>query len=351
MALFSMRRASGDYGKQVFLHQLSFCIRSNIDMRESLDVCMKGCRGTMKKRLKRVKSAIEDGKSLSKALRENAPRMFPQSFYGILEAGEASGTLVETLQLLDDRLWDTMSFKWRLSGIIMYPLLVLLICVAAMLFLLLQVVPTFQEIFSDLGGKLPAPTSALLSGGHFFISHFFSFIVFSLGAVVALAILMSVAKRNASLNAILLRFPFFGLFMYHSNLHSIASLLSILMKAGATAYDALSLCETDALWPAFRKACREMRAELSEGKSFSDAVSGQKIFSPTFIWLATVGEQRGDLAGSFNSIREFEEAQLRHISGLLPRLFEPAMIVLVGVGIGFAIVAMWLPLLELPSLL
>lgn len=130
-----------------------------------------------------------------------------------------------------------------------------------------------------------------------------------------------------------------------------SGLMSMLMRAGMPVLDALALCEGDAMWPTFRKAVKETGRDVAEGKSFSEALVAQKIFPETFLWLASVGEQKGDLAGSLSQFADFEKERMRAKMQMFPRIILPILIVTMGFGIGSLIIAMWLPVLGMPSLL
>ncbi len=330
---------------------MSSFVDAGIDLLQAFDVFLKECPPGMRKTIGKVKKALEEGQPLSEALRTHAPKMFPVSFYAALEVGEKSGALADTLKLVDRQYEDMVFLKRRITGMIFYPVFVLSLCAGVTLFLLLNVVPTFAEIFGDLGGSLPFPTRALVMFKSLFWNHALLSIFALACALISIRAFLSLARRASPFSKILFRIPFLGPIAYHSNLFRFSSLMTLLLASGLSVHEALSLCENDATWPVFKNAIGAMGRDMAEGKAFSDTLVAQEIFSPTLVWLVAVGEQRGNMTDSFKAAAEHEMAILQYASGLLPSLFRPVTVVVMGAIIGFAIVALWLPILKMPNLL
>ena len=337
------------YWKRAFLCRLRSCVKGGIDLPRSLEICLKErLPSRMRWALGKVKAEVEEGQPFSGALRRHAPGLFPKTFFGAIEIGEESGTLADILEMLDRQFEDMAFQRWTILKSIFYPTIVLIFCFSLISFSLTKVTPTFAEIYSDLGGTLPAATQAVANTNIIIVLLLWCLIPYALVSIFFFSFL---ARRVSLFNRLLLLIPFFGPLIYHGNMYMFSSLMSMLIRAGMPVSDALSLCEGDAVWPAFRKAIEETGRDVSEGKSFSEALTPRKAFSSTFLWLASVGERRGDLADSLSSIADFEREQIREKARLFSQIVQPVLILLMGLGIGFLIVAMWLPVLDMPFLL
>jgi len=338
--------------RYVFLRQLSAYVDAGIDLPHAIQASATGIpHFRMKKALQRVKEAIEEGQSLSEALREHAPRMFPKTFNEIIEIGEKSGTLRDVLKMLDGYYDNMRNLRRRIIGTTIYPLMVSIVGIHMFFFLLIRVVPTFAEIYADMEAHLPAPTQMLIDLSRFIRFNVLLWTSVLLCALLALCFFIFLAQRTSFFSKIFLRIPFFGPLRYHTNLFSFSTILSILLESDTPTHEALSLCEGDAVWPIFGSSIREMRALVSEGKPLSEAVAQQRLFSPTFLWFVSVGEQRGELAASMRTISEYELIRIEDMGARFQHIFEPVTVIAMSLVIGFIVVAVGSPILGTSSLL
>jgi type II secretory pathway component PulF len=305
----------------------------------------------MRKKLQRIRTAIEEGQSLSGALEKHAPKMFPKAVKKAIEAGERSGTLAEVLKMLDGYCDDLLNLRRKAKAVMIYPTILSIVFIGSIFFYYVRIFPTFAEIYADLGSGLPAATQVLIDLRGYITGHPLS-LALALGCILlALISFVYLARRISFLSKLFLRIPFFGTQRYHANLFSFSSMMSILVNSGAPTHEALSLCEGEMSWPIVGKSIRQVRMLVSEGMPFSEACAEEKLFSPTFRWLISVGEQRGDLAGSLSTISEFEMARMQDIFERFQRVFEPAFVIVMSLGIGFMIVASALPILRIGYLM
>jgi len=276
--------------------------------------------------------------------------MLPMPLFGVLEIGEKSGGLARALKLVDEELVSRRARRNRAVSLLIYPIMVCFIAFGIIMFLLLKVIPTFAEIFHDLGGALPPLTQALVNLSCFIRSNALMLGLLFGGSLVGLFLFFSLARRIAVLGRILLKIPYFGTIVYHDNNRSFSKLLSVLLKMGTPVHDALSFCESDAVWACYRESIVQARQDVAEGKTLSEAIGGQKLFSPTFRWLVAVGEQTGDLVMTLESIEEYEKECIQCNASMLATLFEPVLLLCSSFFVGFIVVSMWFPVLTIADL-
>ena len=336
---------------RLFLHVLSKYVYAGIDLPRAIEATTKTVTHFgMKRSLQRVKTAIEGGQSLSEAMREHAPKMFPKTFYSIIEIGEMTGTLRNVLKTLDSYYKNSELLRQKVLATITYPIMILLVASGITLFLLIRIVPILQEIYTDMGAVLPTPTHMLLALGKLMRTHAL-FLAIGLGcAACAIMLFAFLARRTTLFSRILLWIPLVGSQSYHVNQFHLSALMSILLDSGISVHEALSLCEGDMTLPVFRRSIRKMRNSVAEGKSLSETMAAQRLFSRTFLWLITVGEQKGDLPSSLRIISEHEKSRVEDSIVWAFSVLEPATIIVSSLVIGFTVVAAWLPILQVSHL-
>jgi type IV pilus assembly protein PilC len=346
-------QSSGRGWRYHFLHQLSSCVYAGMSLQEAVRASLQRGPFNMRRTLRKVGPALAEGQTLSEALLFSAPKLFPRSFYAMIEIGEMTGTLADVLKLLEDRYEQTVSSRIKLSRVFMYPTMVLSIGTLIILFLLVKVVPTFAEIFHDLGSALPYPTQVLVDLSDSFMDYYlFFFLTFFLFMFILLIrLVLAIFKVDVNfLSWVGRSTPFLGRLMHHDNMLRFSSLMSTLLATGMSPHEALSLCESEAMHPLIIRAVKGARMEVAGGRSLSEAISAQPVFSPTLAWLISVGEQKGELAESFNAFVEIERARIRDMLEMFRRFFEPAVLLLMSCVVSYVVVAMWLPVLKISEL-
>jgi type IV pilus assembly protein PilC len=338
-----------------FLHQLSAYVNAGMSLQESVRVSLRQGSFNMRRALRDVEPALDEGQTLSDALLLSAPRIFPRPFYAMMKIGEMTGTLAEILRLLEKQYDEATSSRVRIIRALIYPAMVLTVGSSIVVFLLVKVLPTFAEIFHDLGSALPLPTRILVGISGVFLDYsLFPFVCLALLLLFLLLLktLFWLFRVNASpLGWIWRRLPFIGQLMHHGDLFRFSSLMSALFSTGMSAHEALSLCESGPMHQSIRNAVKTARMKVAGGSSLSEAISTQQVFSSTLAWLVSVGEQKGELADSFKAFAEMERARINEMLELFRRLFEPAILLSMSCVVSFVVVALWLPVLKISELI
>lgn len=167
----SFRRYSS-YWRYMFLHQLSACVEAGIALPRAIEFCAReSLPRRMRAAMKKIKAALEDGQLLSDALRRYAPTMLPRSLCGVVAIGEESGQLSDALKIISRRYLSLMSQRQKAVAMLVYPIILIAVSILIVSFLLIKVIPTCAEIYSDLGGQLPLPTQVLLNVSNFILSN------------------------------------------------------------------------------------------------------------------------------------------------------------------------------------
>jgi len=336
--------------RKAFLHQLAACVEAELNLSSSLEICLReNFPRDMKTAIRKVMASIDEGEYLADALRNHAPGLLPKSFCGILQIGEKSGQLAESLRILEKGYEDIQRIKRRAIGITMYPCMLGLVSMGIHLFLIIRVIPTFAEIYSDLNASLPAPTRILISLADILIANLSVLIPAFLLVVVAPILLLRLSQKIFLLNKLLFAAPFFGAAVYHWNVFHFCTLLSMLLRSGMPIDEALSLYGNEAGWPVFARAAKSVRQDTLNGETFSDSLKRAGIFSPTLIWFSANGEQRGDISAALASASEYETSIMEDWA-MRVQMLEPVGILAASLVIGFVVVSMMIPVFGLPKI-
>ena len=343
-------RTGGRAWRQVFLSQMASYVDAGLSLTDSVEACMASYPKRYRCSLRKIKGALEEGCPLSEALTRQRQLVFPQAYRSILETGERTGALADTLKALDSRQKDARTLKVKIAGAIAYPVLVVLFCFMITIFLLVKAVPTFSEIFSDLGASLPPSTQTIIDLGAYALGHA-CLLALIPGAFISLLVFLSLRRKVDLFGRIFVRIPGVGRLALRYDLLYFSTMMSILMESGLASSEALSLCGTEAFYPPLRDAADKVTLDVRKGESFGDAIAKQKAFPPTFTWLVSTGEQAGALAESFQALADFERARIERALTIFRRYFQPSALILLSLAVGFIVISMWLPIFKVSSLI
>lgn len=336
-------------GKDIvlFTTQLVSLIESGVNILKSLGII---CEQTPNKYLKEVvsdiASKIKAGKSLSEAL-THYPRLFSNLYVAMVHSGEAGGTLEQTLKALAEFLEKEDEFKNSLRAALVYPAFIFSISAFTVLVLLGFVIPRLVTMFEDMGQILPLPTRILISISTFFRSYWWCILI-TFGIMLFLLRRTLASEQGRLLwDKGKLKLKIFGEIILKTEISRFARTLSLLLSSGtAVVYSldtAISVVENKSL----KLELQKIKDQVSGGFSLSQGFKNSKLF-PVFVTnIVTVGEETGTLEKSLVRIADGYEKDVDRSLKTLTRLLEPIIILVMGVIVGFIVLAMLLPIFQI----
>lgn len=207
------------------------------------------------------------------------------------------------------------------------------------------------EISADMGASLPLRTQALMTLSSFIRSNALTICFLLACTLFCLYAFLHLSRRIEFLGRIFIRIPYVGMLVYHEHNMLFSMLMSMLLNVGTTIHEALLLCESDAVWAFYRQSIARVRKAVSEGKNLSEAIREQKIFSPTFRWLVSVGDHNGDMISMLDAIGEYETEYVKNRILIFENICEPALLLCISLVVGIMVVLMWLPLSSIGELI
>ena len=296
--------------------------------------------------LREVRHDVEAGRSLAGALGEH-PAVFNGLFVGMVAAGEVGGVLDTVLARLADALERTDRLSRKVRGALMYPAVVLLVAVSALLVLLEFVIPTFQEMFAASDLPLPLPTRMVIGLSEGVRTYWWLAPVLAGGGWVALARAGASPRGRLALDRAALALPVVGRLCRKMVMARFARTLGTLVASGVTILEALEITAAGVGNRVVRDAVMSSRASIAGGDTIAAPLRASGVFPPMVLEMIHVGEQTGGLDAMLAKIADFYDDEVGRAVDALLAAFEPAMVTLLGIVVGGMIVSMYLPVFDM----
>jgi len=295
-----------------------------------------------------VRNDIESGSSLSAAMAKHS-KVFSSLFVNMVRAGESSGMLDEILDRLAEYLEKTSSLQKKVKSAMVYPAIVSAMAIAITALLLLKVVPIFKVIFEGFGSKLPAPTMFLINLSDALQRYFILIVIAIAGLIFAFNRYASTDRGKLRIDAFMLKLPVFGLLLRKVAISKFTRTLATLIKAGVPILSALEIVGKTSGNRVVEVAIDSVRNNVREGESIAEPLAKSKIFPPMVTRMVSVGEQSGELEKMLSKIADFYDDQVDAAVGALTSMIEPLIIAFLGIVIGSIVIAMFLPIFKLTT--
>jgi type IV pilus assembly protein PilC len=337
----------------VFTRQMATMIDAGLPLVKSLEVLSSQQNNQkFKNIISLVKEEVESGSAFADALSKH-PNAFDSLYVSMARAGEAGGVLDVVLLRLAIYLEKMEAIKRRVKGALIYPAIVVLVAILVLSLVIIFVVPTFAEVFKDLGTTLPALTQYVIDLS-FFARNNILFIIGSIGVILTLIVLLyrrSIRVRRIFDN-FLLKLWIVGDLRLKIIIARFSRTLATLIAGGIPILDGLEITSKAAGNIVVEEAILEARKSVSEGQTLAQPLSIRpQIFTPMVVQMISVGEQTGGLEEMLNKIGDFYDDEVDVAIAALMSALEPAIIVFLGATVGVIVISMYLPMFHLISTL
>jgi type IV pilus assembly protein PilC len=335
----------------IFTRQLATLIDSGLPLLRGLTVLGKQEPDVvLRKTIGKLADTVQGGSTFSDALGQH-PKIFNKLYVNMVKAGELGGVMELVLVRLADFQEKAQKLKNKVVSAMFYPVIVLVIAIAIMAFLLVYIVPKFEQIFADmLGGKpLPGLTQFVIGTSNFVKGN----ILLIVGAVVVVAILYNVLARTkggrAFIDAVKLKTPLFGDLIKKGAISRFTRTLGTLVTSGVPILQALNITRDTAGNVVLANAIQHVHDSVKEGESIVAPLEKSGIFPPMVVSMIDVGEETGQLPEMLLKIADVYDDEVDNTVAGLTSLLEPIMIVFLAVVVGTIVIALFLPLISIIS--
>lgn len=286
---------------------------------------------------------IDGGLSLSKSL-EKYPQVFPRLYISLIKAGEASGNLDTILVKLADSLEEQVEFKSKIKGALIYPAMILLAMVGVIGIMIVFVIPQMKEVYVGLGAELPLMTQALIGLSDFVVEKWYIVILLTVAGLYAYRWFSKTLRGRYILADLYAKMPIFGKLSTQVQLTSYIETMSLLVSSGVPILDALDIAKETLSNIRFQEASAAVSRSIEKGMTMAEAVKRQPVFPVILPQMISIGEETGKLDEVLAKVgRSFSEESSNTVKNLSTAL-EPLIMIFLGVGVGFLILALIMPI-------
>lgn len=336
----------------VFTRQFATMIDAGLPLVQALDILSTQVENKfLAKTLATIKDDVESGSTYADALKKH-PKAFTELYANMVAAGESGGILDTILNRLAAYIEKAMKLKKKVKGAMVYPIVVSSIAVLCIAIIMIFVVPTFSKMFTQMGGSLPLPTLFVIKISNFLAGIGGVMVLITLiGAGVAYKQIRKTEKGQAATDKIFLRLPIFGVLLRKVAVAKFTRTLGTLISSGVPILDGLEITAKTAGNKVIEYAVMDVRSAVSEGKTLAEPLVKSKVFPPMVTHMIAVGESTGALDSMMNKIADFYDDEVDNAVSNLTAMMEPMLMVFLGGSVGFIVIAMYLPIFKLITLI
>ena len=335
----------------VFSRQFATMINSGLSLLRALNILSEQTENPNFARvIAEVRSDVEKGMSLSQAVAKH-PKVFKRLYVAMIRAGEIGGVLDSVLLRLAENLEKDLTLRQKIKSAMTYPAVVFCLVILIMIGMLIFVVPTFKNLYRDLGGDLPLPTRVLVALSDKAKQFWYMGAALMIGSFVGLRRGVNTEKGRGRWDALKLRAPIFGQLVHKSALSRFSRTLSVLMRSGVPILQSLEIVQETVNNVVVSNAVRDVAASVKEGESIAKPLERHEIFPPMVVQMIAVGEETGALDTMLAKISDFYDQEVEATVEALTSLIEPVLIAVMGVVVGGMVVALYMPMFNIINLI
>ena len=337
----------GSHDLNVFTEQLATLVKSKVPLFEAINILSSQTENAgLKQIISSISAELKDGKTLSEAL-SKFPRVFPLLYVNLVRSGESGGVLDETLTRLAKFREEQEEVKANISSALAYPIFITIVGVLTVIVLLTFGIPRLVSMFSEAKQALPLPTRILISISNGIRNYWY-------WGLILIALLVSMLKqeqvtkkKKAVLDKIILRLPIFGNFNKKAMLAEFTRTFALLLANGVPVLEALQITVPTINNEIFKLELEKVHGDIIVGTPLSQSMKKSSWFPPFLTNMIAVGERGGNLQEVLLEVAVFYEREVRKINKIMTSLLEPAIILVMGLIVGFIVMAMLLPIFEI----
>jgi len=333
-----------------FTRQLATMVNAGLPITESLLILKNQARGAaLKEMLSQILADVQEGQSLSSAIGKY-PNVFSPTYIALLKAGEAGGVLDNVLSRLSDNMEKQVEFKGKVKGALIYPVIVVIGMVLVAAIMMIFVIPKMLSLYSEFGAELPGPTKILMSVSGFFAKFWWLMLIIIAFGINFLITYRKTKTGRRKIDELVLKIPIFGDLQRQVALTELTRTLSLLVGAGVSILEALGILSQISGNAVIGDALEDSARHVEKGFPLAYAFSKHPEAFPYILsQMVAVGEETGKMSEVLAKVSHIFEVESDQKVKALTSAIEPIVMVVLGVGVGFLVIAVILPIYNLTS--
>ncbi len=335
----------------VFTRQMATMIDAGLPLVQSLELIASQAENpVLAKVLKDVRASVEGGENFSDALRKH-PKVFGDLYVNMVAAGEAGGVIDSILNRLAKYIEKSIGLKRKVKTAMIYPAVIVSVAVIVVTIMLVWVIPVFAKLFGDFGADLPMLTQMVINLSYFMRRNFL-WIAIAVGATgYGFVRYYNTEAGRKQIDSIALKAPIFGPLIQKVAVAKFTRTLGTLISSGVNLMDGMDITAKSAGNKTIEMAINRVRQEISAGKTIAEPLGKERVFPKMVVSMLAVGESTGSMDAMLNKIADFYDDEVDVAVNNLTAMLEPLFIVILGAAVGTLVIAMYLPIFKMASVI
>jgi len=334
--------------KMTFFHQLSTLISSGTPLLQAVQIGAEQSQSTkMRAVLEDIAARVASGSSLHVAV-GNHPKVFLHHWIEVIRTGEVTGQMSLVLAELNKQIQDARATRRKVTGAMMYPIILICVCIGCVTAMLWFVVPVFAKMFQEMGAELPAITQGVVNASNF-IAKYGIFVVMALGAgVFAFRWWFNTDSGRRHVTGVMMGLPMVGELCVQSAMYQFASNIALLLKSGVPMLETLGVLEgVFYTSPVYREALERVHTRVAAGRPLAISLEETGLFTSMVSNMVRIGEQSGQLSLVMEQIAPYYKEKMEALIGKVTKLMEPLIIVFMGSTVAGLMLSIYMPMFEM----
>jgi len=331
----------------IFTEQLATLVKSKVPLFEAINILATQTENpALKNIIVSVSNSLKDGRTLSEAL-SKYPQVFPLLYINIIRSGETGGVLDSTLNRLAKFREDEEELRANITSALAYPIFIIIVGILTIFVLLTFGIPRIVSLFGEAQQSLPLPTRILIAISHGLRSYWFVFLAAVAMLVFFIRHSQTLKKEKIVFDRLKLKLPLLGNFAKKAMLAEFSRTFALLLANGIPVLEALHIAIPTLNNEIFKAELEKVHTDIVAGAPLSQSMKKSSWFPPFLTNMIAVGEKGGNLQDVLLEVSIFYEREVRKITKIITSLLEPVIILVMGLIVGFIVLAMMLPIFEI----
>ena len=329
----------------IFTSQLSSLVKSKVTLLEAMRILSEQTENPhLKKMIFHIEEELRDGKTLSEGL-ARYPDIFPPLYINMIRSGESGGILEKSLMGLANFREEEEEFKAKISSALAYPIFIVIVGIITVFVLLIFAIPRLVSVFGEIGQTLPLPTMILISLSEQIKVHWYWLIT-----IVIFFIVIGrgvIKKKKLAVDKLKLRLPLLGDFIKKAELARFSRTFNVLLANGIPVFQAVEITPLTLSNEIFKMELAKVHKDIVDGLQLGESLKKYSLFPSFMTNMLVVGEKGGNLEGALTEVANFYEREVDRTTKIVTSLLEPVIILIMGLVVGFIVLAMLLPIFQI----
>lgn len=331
-----------------FTRQMATMIGSGLPLVEALRILKGQSSATLRPVIEKILTEVEGGSTLADAV-QGSGGGFSSVYVAMIRAGESAGVLDQVMAKLADALDKQREFRSKTKGAMVYPVIIMVAMVVIAAIMMVFVVPRLTAMYKDFGAELPGPTKALMAVSDFAVHYWYLVFLIGAGTVFFFANWAKTEVGGLIVEQLTFKIPIWGKLRKDVILTEFARTISVLLGAGIPILDALNIVANTLGSRVYSTGIRQAAVFVEKGIGLAEAVTRLELFPPILSQMISVGEETGKLDTVLAKLAVFYESESEIKVKALTTAIEPLIMILMGIGVGFLVIAVIMPIYNLTS--